>query len=110
MLLAREVPPTGGDTLFASCTRAFSTLSEGMQQMLLTLRPCTSRHVFGAQAEYMDAMEGRLGNAEAATQDAVHPWLFVIRCPVDRLCMLTPDSRCVSTGGRTKSLPLLTFL
>ena len=35
MLLAREVPPIGGDTLFASCTKAFATLSEGMQLSLI---------------------------------------------------------------------------
>ena len=86
MLLAREVPPTGGDTLFASCTQAFATLSRVCSRCSDVAGRALSRHVFGAQAEYMDAMEGRLGNAEAATQDAVHPWSFVIRCRVDRRC------------------------
>ena len=33
-LIAREVPPYGGDTLFASGTLAYETLSDGMKRML----------------------------------------------------------------------------
>src|SRR5712691_2242453 len=34
MLLAREVPPTGGDTMFASQYLAYQTLSAGMRGLL----------------------------------------------------------------------------
>src|SRR5678816_4488678 len=34
MLLAREVPPTGGDTLFANMYLAYESLSAGMKRML----------------------------------------------------------------------------
>jgi alpha-ketoglutarate-dependent taurine dioxygenase len=34
MLIAREVPPYGGDTLFASGTHAYEALSDGMKRML----------------------------------------------------------------------------
>jgi alpha-ketoglutarate-dependent taurine dioxygenase len=34
MLIAREVPPYGGDTLFANATLAYETLSDGMKRML----------------------------------------------------------------------------
>jgi len=34
MLVAREVPPYGGDTLFANTTLAYETLSDGMKRML----------------------------------------------------------------------------
>ena len=37
MLLAREVPPAGGDTLFANQYLAYETLSEGMKRMLAGL-------------------------------------------------------------------------
>ena len=34
MLIARETPPHGGDTLFANMYLAYETLSEGMKRML----------------------------------------------------------------------------
>jgi taurine dioxygenase len=34
MLIAREVPPAGGDTLFASMYLAYETLSDGMRRLL----------------------------------------------------------------------------
>ena len=34
LLLARDVPPVGGDTLFAGLTMAYACLSEGMQTLL----------------------------------------------------------------------------
>ena len=34
MLIAREVPPVGGDTLFASMYLAYETLSDGMKRLL----------------------------------------------------------------------------
>ena len=75
MLLAREVPPVGGDTMFASMIAAFDALSDGLKRTLETLRAeHSSRHVFGPNAAYQgNDLKGRLGNAELATQDAVHP-------------------------------------
>jgi taurine dioxygenase len=76
VLLARELPDTGGDTLFASMYAAWDALSDGLKATLRGLRAVhSSRHVFGAAAKQVQdgQMKGRLGNAEAATQDAVHP-------------------------------------
>ena len=74
MLLARETPHVGGDTLFASTSNAYEALSEGLKSTLAGLRAVhSSRHVFGAPAARPTELSGRLGNAEAATQDAVHP-------------------------------------
>jgi taurine dioxygenase len=79
VLLAREVPPRGGDTLFACMAKAYDGLSAGLKKTLEGLKAVhSSRHVFG-RVQYGRDMEGRIGNPEAATQDAVHP--VVIRHP-----------------------------
>lgn len=80
ILLARDVPSWGGDTLFADMALAYDTLSDGLKKTLKTLRAVhSSRHVFGKQANREKDFGTRLGNAELATQDAVHP--VVIRHP-----------------------------
>jgi taurine dioxygenase len=84
MLYAREVPQTGGDTLFASMYAAYDALSDGLKAMLEGLSAChSSRHVFGPDARARQGdLAGRIGNPELATQDAVHP--VVIRHPETR--------------------------
>lgn len=73
VLLARELPDAGGDTLFASMYAAWDALSDGLKQTLLGMRAVhSSRHVFGRR-DREEQKDGRLGNAELATQDAVHP-------------------------------------
>ncbi|MBS0221009.1 MAG: TauD/TfdA family dioxygenase [Proteobacteria bacterium] len=80
ILLAREVPEHGGDTMFASMHHAYEALSDGLKRTLEGLRAVhSSRHVFGAAARYARDTAGRIGNAELATQDAVHS--VVIRHP-----------------------------
>ena len=81
VLYAREVPEAGGDTMFASLYAAYDALSDGLKATLHTLRAVhSSRHVFGAKADRPAELKDRLGNVEAATQDAVHP--VVITHPI----------------------------
>ncbi len=79
ILYALEVPPFGGDTLFASMERALAALSPGMRATLEGLKARhSSRHVFGEEAyRGIGDAEGRTGNSALATQDAIHPVVVV---------------------------------
>jgi len=81
LLYAREVPATGGDTLFASMYAAYDALSSGLQRTLEGLQALhSSRHVFGvATYGQRGDLRDRVANSEAATQDAIHP--VVVRHP-----------------------------
>ena len=74
MLLAKEIPSKGGDTLFACMYKAYENLSEGMKVTLEGLNAVhSSRHIFGEGSDYSKTSKGRIGNSELATQDAIHP-------------------------------------
>lgn len=74
LLYAIDVPACGGDTLFAGMGAAFDALSPTFQALLRTLQAeHSSRHVFGAAGAAAAEIGDRLGNADAAMQDAVHP-------------------------------------
>lgn len=64
MLIAREIPPKGGDTLFASGYAAFEALSPGLQHTLMTLKAVNS----SAKAEVTKTREDRI--ADSATDKA----------------------------------------
>ena len=85
ILYAREVPRSGGDTLFAGMYAAFDALSDGLKATLERLRGVhSSRHVFGPEARRKanSDLQDRILNAELAIQDAIHP--VVIRHPDSR--------------------------
>ncbi len=115
ILYAREVPSVGGDTLFASMYAAYDALSDGLKKMLSTMNAVhSSRHAFGEGAYAdtdLDDLGGRLGNTEAATQDAIHP--VVIRHPLSgRPALYVNGDFTVRFDGWTQaeSQPLLDYL
>ncbi|MFC7737621.1 TauD/TfdA dioxygenase family protein [Roseomonas sp. GCM10028921] len=69
MLVAREVPPYGGDTLFASGYAAYDALSDAMKKMLEPLRAINS----SAKAEKTRTREDRKPGEERKVLEASHP-------------------------------------
>lgn len=116
ILLARETPPTGGDTVFANMYTAYETLSDGLKKALEGLRAeHSSRHVFGVDAprfqEPGNDVNTRLSNPELATQDSVHP--VVITHPISgRKALYVNPGFTLKFEGWTKeeSQPLLDML
>ncbi|MGB7183576.1 MAG: TauD/TfdA family dioxygenase, partial [Burkholderiaceae bacterium] len=82
ILVARELPDSGGETLFANMYSAFESLSPGLQQCLRGLNAVhSSGHVFGPQGSSAQRTNGgRSRNPELATQVSTHP--VVIRHPL----------------------------
>jgi taurine dioxygenase len=110
LLLAREVPPVGGDTLFANMYRAHDTLSEAMQRLLGGLTAVSA----SSKADTTRTREDRVrSDAKPAQQEYVaeHP---VVRTHPEtgRKALYVNVAHTVRFGGMTEdeSAPLLEFL
>ncbi|TCM20606.1 taurine dioxygenase [Novosphingobium sp. PhB165] len=81
ILAARELPPEGGATAFASMYAAYDGLPEPLRARIEGRRAVHSaRHIFGSKAVAYEALQdtrsdGRIGNSSAADvlDDPVHP-------------------------------------
>jgi taurine dioxygenase len=110
MLLAREVPPTGGDTLFASQVAAYRALSDGMKALLAPLRAVNA----SAKADVTRTREDRIDKAGDSAKKS-----FTARHPVVRTHPETGAKALYVNRGHTigfdgmtevESAPLLNFL
>ena len=112
ILVARELPDDGGDTLFASMYAAYEGLSEGLKRTLGSMRALhSSRQVFGAEGGYQKTdLKDAFGNAHLVG-DAVHP--VVITHPESgRRALYVNPAFTVQFEGWTadESRPLLEYL
>ena len=107
MLIAREVPPHGGDTLFASLHAAYDALSDGMKRMLAPLRALNS----SSKAEKTRTREDRGANAPPQVLEAEHP---VVRTHPEtgRKALYVNGGHTLRFVGMTEaeSAPLLDYL
>src|SRR5215831_17764195 len=109
MLLAREVPPFGGDTMFANQYLAYEALSDGLKKTLEGLVGVSS----SAKADVSRTREDRLkaAGAERKLLTAEHP---IVRTHPEtgRRALYTSDAHTSHIEGWTEkeSLPLLQFL
>ena len=113
ILYAIEVPPYGGDTLFANQYLAYETLSAGMKRMLADLRAVhTDRLVAGPAARMNERRSTKVREDDAWRETiSVHP---VVRTHPEtgRKCLFVNRSYTVAFEGMTEeeSAPLLSFL
>jgi taurine dioxygenase len=111
LLLAREVPPAGGDTLFANMYLAGETLSEGLRSMLEGLTAINS----SAKADASRTREDRVRSAPKDGSDRVleaeHPVLRT-HPETGRKALYVNVAHTLRFGGMTEaeSAPLLGYL
>ncbi|HEY6821972.1 MAG TPA: TauD/TfdA family dioxygenase [Burkholderiales bacterium] len=110
MLLAREVPPYGGDTLFANQYAAYEALSDGMKRLLEGMRAISD----SSKANVTRTREDRIktdGKGDAAPLVAEHP---VVRTHPEtgRKALYVNTAHTVRFSGMTEaeSAPLLEYL
>jgi taurine dioxygenase len=73
LLIAREVPPAGGDTEFANMYRAFETLSPGLQRLLEPLRAVHSSALADTARTREDRVKDSARHDARASYAAEHP-------------------------------------
>ena len=112
ILLARQTPPTGGDTLFASMAAAYDSLSDGLKQTLDGLRAVHSAdHIYSADGIYSKTDQAADLKGHDVHTHAVHP--AVIRHPVTgrRILYVNPAFTLHFEGWtRAESMGLLQYL
>ena len=113
ILYALEVPPAGGDTLFASQYRAYEALSEGMKEMLEGLRAIHSSDIFTnkARRDAANATRTTKLNEVDETIESSHPVLRT-HPETGRKCLFVNGAFTRRIDGWTveESRPLLDYL
>lgn len=108
ILVARDLPPSGGDTLFADMYAAFETLEPAMKERLRGLRAVhSSAHIFGQGGAYAQTDQDVMAGS-TDTPETVHP--VVIRHPGSgKPALYVNPSFTIRFEGQTRdeSLPLL---
>ena len=110
MLVAREIPPAGGDTLFANMYMAYDALSDGMKRMLEGLQAVNS----SSKADASRTREDRMKDSAREVKKeyvAAHP-VVRVHPETGRKALYVNVAHTVKFDGLTEeeSAPLLRFL
>ena len=110
MLLAREIPPQGGDTLFSNMYAAWDALSEGMKRMLRDLKGVNS----STKADASKTREDRIktdGAQQRRDYVAEHP-VARTHPETGRIALYVNSGHTLRFAGLTEeeSTPLLEYL
>lgn len=109
VLVARDLPPSGGDTLFADMYAAYETLDAETKAEIAGLRAVHgSDHVFGEKGVYAATDRVELAKGGVETPETVHP--VVIKHPGSgKPVLYVNPSFTLRFEGKTReeSLPLL---
>lgn len=109
MLYARQIPPRGGDTLFADMYAAYDDLSPGLKATLDSLRAINSASVVPRDEDIYQEVKSK--NSDLHDQFAIHP---VIRRhdETGKKALFVNSIHTLRFDGMTRdeSLPLLGYL
>ncbi len=116
ILVARELPESGGDTLFTNMYKVYESLSPGLQETLLGLNAVHSaKYAFGSQSNYQGeaSSTGRIGNSAAADAmpDIIHPAVITHPLSGKKSLYVNPGfTRHFEGWSLEDSAPLLEYL
>jgi taurine dioxygenase len=109
VLVARTLPPSGGDTLFAHMGEAYDSLDDETKAEIAGLRACHSAdHIYSPDGVYAQTDQGSELRGQDLKTGATHP--VVVRHPRTgrRLLYVNPSFTTHIEGrSRADSLPLL---
>jgi taurine dioxygenase len=111
MLLAREVPPYGGDTMFANQYLAYEALSDGLKRTLDGLIGVSSSSKADVSKTREDALKQAGSGATPKNLEAEHP-IARTHPETGRKALYTSvaHTACIKGWTEKESLPLLQFL
>ncbi len=111
MLYARQLPPVGGDTLFANMNMAYESLSSGMRRLLDGMSAINSAQKDDAAATRSGLLQQRPRDAGDTVTTAEHP---VVRTHPEtgrKALYVNPGhTLCIGGMSEVESAPILDFL
>lgn len=111
ILVARELPPCGGDTLFANMVMAYEALSEGMKNLLAPLKGVSVSNLPKVTQTRQARMEEGAKTAPDSVLTATHPVVYTHPDTGRKILYVNGAHTCRFEGmSDEESAPLLEYL